>query len=48
MARQRNDLRSTFFVQILIEGRIAKGLMVSEATVYRYQRELKEQGKLEW
>jgi transposase len=27
---------------------IAKGLMVSEATVYRYQRELKEQGKLEW
>ena len=27
---------------------IAKGLRVSEATVYRYQRELKEQGKLEW
>ncbi len=27
---------------------IAKGLGVSEATVYRYQRELKEQGKLKW
>lgn len=28
--------------------RIAKGLGVSEATVYRYQRELKEQGQLKW
>jgi DNA invertase Pin-like site-specific DNA recombinase len=27
---------------------IAKGLEVSEATIYRYQRQLKEQGKLEW
>jgi DNA invertase Pin-like site-specific DNA recombinase len=27
---------------------IAKGLGVSEATVYRYQRGLKEQGKLKW
>ena len=27
---------------------IAKGLGVSEATVYRYQRELKEQGRIEW
>lgn len=27
---------------------IAKGLGVSEATVYRYQRELKEQGQIEW
>lgn len=27
---------------------IAKGLGVSEATVYRYQRELKEQGQLAW
>jgi len=27
---------------------IAKGLGVSEATVYRYQRELREQGKLKW
>ncbi|MBU1340492.1 MAG: recombinase family protein [Proteobacteria bacterium] len=27
---------------------IAKGLGVSEATVYRYQRKLKEQGKLKW
>lgn len=28
--------------------KIAKGLGVSEATVYRYQRELKEHGKLKW
>lgn len=27
---------------------IAKGLGVSEATIYRYQRQLKEQGKLKW
>ncbi len=27
---------------------IAIGLGVSEATVYRYQRELKEQGQLKW
>lgn len=27
---------------------IAKGLEVSEATIYRYQRQLKEQGKLKW
>jgi DNA invertase Pin-like site-specific DNA recombinase len=27
---------------------IAKALSVGEATVYRYQRELKERGKLDW
>ncbi|MCP4746258.1 MAG: HTH domain-containing protein [Desulfobacteraceae bacterium] len=27
---------------------IAKALGVGEATVYRYQRELKEKGKLVW
>lgn len=27
---------------------IAKGLGVSEATVYRYQKELKDQGQIEW
>jgi transposase len=27
---------------------IAKALSVGEATVYRYQRELKEKGKLDW
>jgi DNA invertase Pin-like site-specific DNA recombinase len=27
---------------------IAKGLGVGEATVYRYQRELKDQGKIAW